>query len=121
MAIYGLALTVALHSAANVTDIPLRQNDFCAGSPLTVGTAYRGATVTDIHTVDNAHGRPVGWIYTMSTGPSFLQANNRMSSEDQRALNLSAADAPSEPRVRPSRLPVDLDVKACDPAEVRVY
>jgi len=121
VAIYGLALTVALHSASSVSDAPLHPNDYCAGSPLTVGTAYRGATITDIHTVDNAHGRPVGWIYTMSTGPSYLQANERMSADDQHALSLSAGDALSEPRARPARLPVDLDVKACDPAEVGVY
>jgi hypothetical protein len=118
---HGLALTVALHSGASVTDAPLQQNDFCAGSPLTVGTEYRGATVTDIHMLENAHGRPVGWIYTMSTGPSYLQANERMSADDQHALSVSTGDALSEPRVRPARLPVDLDVKACDPAEVRVY
>jgi hypothetical protein len=118
---YGLALTVALHSAASATDVSLRQNDFCAGSPLTVGTAYRGATVTDIHTVENAHGRPVGWIYSMSTGPSYLQANERMSADDQHALSVSAGDALSEPRARPARLPVDLGVKACDAAEVGVY
>jgi hypothetical protein len=44
-----------------------------------------------------------------------------MSADDQHALSVSTGDALSEPRVRPARLPVDLDVKACDPAEVRVY
>jgi len=119
MAIYGLALTAALHSA--VSDVSLRQNEFCAGSPLTVGTEYRGATVTDIHLLENAHGRPVGWIYTMSTGPSYLQANERMSADDQHALSVSAGNALSEPRTRPARLPVDLLIKVCAPADVGVY
>jgi hypothetical protein len=101
--------------------VTLHANDFCAGSPLTIGAPYHHEVVTDIHTVDNAHGRPVGWIYTMSSGSSYLQANRRMSAEDQRALHVTALGGPSEPRIRPERLPVDLDVQPCKASQVRVY
>jgi hypothetical protein len=121
MAIHSLVLAATMASAANVSAVHLGPNDFCAGSPLVVGTTYRGATVTDIHTLDRADGPAVGWIYTMSTGPSFLQANQRMSLEDQKELNVSAGESLSEPRVRPERLPVDLEIQPCKPSQVSVY
>ncbi len=121
MAIHNLLLAAALGSATHASHVQLGANDFCAGSPLTVGTVYRGETVTDIHTVDSAHGRPVGWIYTMSGGPSLLQANHGMPAEDQRALDISTGDALSEPRSRPAQLPVDLQVEACKSSQVRMF
>jgi hypothetical protein len=121
MAIHSLLLAAALGSTAQASRVQLGPNDFCAGSPLTVGTMYRGKMVTNIHTVDSSQGRPVGWIYTMSAGPSLLQANHRMSTEDQRALDISTGDALSEPRSRPAQLPVDLEVEACKPSQVRMF
>jgi hypothetical protein len=110
MAIHSLLLAAALGSTAQASRVQLGPNDFCAGSPLTVGTMYRGKMVTNIHTVDSSQGRPVGWIYTMSAGPSLLQA-----------IDISTGDALSEPRSRPAQLPVDLEVEACKPSQVRMF
>ncbi|MFY9780187.1 MAG: hypothetical protein WAJ85_06730 [Candidatus Baltobacteraceae bacterium] len=121
MGIFGLTLVAALSAAQASSDRRLRANDFCAGSPLTVGLVYNGSTVTDIHVVAGSHGEPVGWIYTMSRGPSYLQANYRMSIADQQALKLSAGEAVSNLRERPPGLPADLDVRPCAPSEIELY
>jgi hypothetical protein len=44
-----------------------------------------------------------------------------MSTEDQRALDISTGDALSEPRSRPAQLPVDLQIEACKPSQVRMF
>jgi hypothetical protein len=93
--------------------------DFCAGSPLAVGSQLaNGSTVTDIHVVANEGGYPVGWIYATSRGDSYLQADSQMPLDDQQALRARAGEAVSGLRPKPRSLPPDLAVRACRPSEI---
>jgi hypothetical protein len=93
--------------------------DFCAESPLAVGSQIpNGATVTDIHVIANSGGYPVGWIYATSRGDSYLQTWSRMPLEDQHALHALAGEAVSDLRPKPNSLPPDLAVRACRPSEI---
>jgi DNA-binding transcriptional LysR family regulator len=56
----------------------------------------------------------------MSSGPSYLQVNYRMSAGDQQALKLSAGEAVSNLRSQPDGLPPDLDVRPWSPSEIQV-
>ena len=101
--------------------IHLQYNDFCAGSPLTVGASYGDGNVTDIHVVTNPHDVAVGWIYQLSSGRSYLQANHRMSGEDQQSLKVTAYEAVSQLRPKPKGLPIDLNVRPCLASEVSSF
>jgi hypothetical protein len=111
---FGLVMRVA--------DVRLQPNEFCAGSPLTIGAQIENSgTVEDIHVVVNPHDLAVGWIYESSHGQSYLQANRRMTAADQQALKLSAGEAVSELRPKPNGLPIDLNVRGCLPAEISTF
>ncbi len=97
----------------------LGYDDFCAQSPLAIGSELpSGGTVTDIHVIANSGGQPVGWIYATSRGDSYLQTWSRMPLEDQQALHAPAGEAVSTLRPRPNNLPPDLAVRACRPSEI---
>ncbi len=98
----------------------LGTNDFCAESPLAIGSQIpSGSTVTDIHVIANSGGYPVGWIYETSRGESYLQTWSRMPLEDQQALHAPAGDAVSDLRPKPLHgFPPDLAVRACRPSEI---
>jgi hypothetical protein len=99
--------------------VHLQAFDSCAGSPLTVGAATAaGGSVSDIHAIVNAHGKPVGWIYSIAGEKSYIQGNDAMSVDDQRALALTVKSGTSELRPRPKSLPIDLAVRACLASEV---
>jgi hypothetical protein len=114
-----VAAAASLRPAAG--EIALQPNNFCAGSPLTIDALHGGSSVTDIHVVVNPRNEPVGWIYLMAGGRSYLQANERMSAGDQRALDLRAGDSLSELRSKPAGLPSDLNVRACRGSEIGTF
>jgi len=115
-------LVVALAAPVSAAEVHLQYNEFCAGSPLTIGAPIEaGGSVEAIHVVVNPHDLPVGWIYESSRGQSYLQANRRMTVTDQQALKLVAGEAVSELRPKPNGLPIDLNVRGCLPSEVSTF
>lgn len=109
----------ALSGPTVVRAVELGNNEFCAESPLAVGSQMpSGATVTDIHVIANSGGYPVGWIDATSRGDSYLQTWSRMPLGDQQALHAPAGEAVSNLRPKPNSLPPDLAVRACRPSEI---
>ncbi|GAC1475818.1 MAG: hypothetical protein NVS2B8_07700 [Vulcanimicrobiaceae bacterium] len=100
----------------------LHAYDYCAQSPLTVGSPFSGAgRIADIHVIADATDAPVGWIYRSDRGRSFLQANAKMSSDDQATLGVASHDAVSNLRARPTTLPEGLHIRPCRASEIARY
>lgn len=100
----------------------LHHNDYCAGSPLTMGSSFSGGgKIVDIAVVADADGTPVGWVYASSLGKRLVQANAKMDADAQSALGINARDAVSNLHVRPASLPVGLTVRRCRAEEIARY
>ncbi|GAC1543476.1 MAG: hypothetical protein NVS3B16_09870 [Vulcanimicrobiaceae bacterium] len=118
-----LTLTIAAEAvSAKSADPALRTHDYCAGSPLTIGSAFSGGgRIRDIAVVTEGSDVPVGWVYTDSLGKRTIQANARMSAEHQAALKLRAHSAVSNLHPRPATLPEGLAVRRCRASEIARY
>ncbi len=115
----ALAALAATTNATGARGARLRAYDYCAQSPLTIGSPFENAgRVADIHVIADATGAPVGWIYQSDRGRSFMQSNAKMSADDQSTLKLSAHNAVSNLRARSAALPPDLTIRSCRPSEI---
>ncbi len=100
----------------------LTTNEYCAGSPLTMGSPFSGGgRIVDIAVIANAHDAAVGWTYAGSLGRRLIQANSHMSPADQAALKVNARGAVSNLHPRPVKFPSDLSVRRCRAAEIARY
>ncbi len=118
-----LSLGLALGAAPGVLAAPaLTTYDYCAGSPLTIGSRFSGGgRIVDIAVVADRKDVPVGWVYSGSSGKRLIQANAHMATEDQAALKLHARTAVSNLHPRPAALPPGLIVRRCRAKEITRY
>ncbi len=119
VSLVAVATLAVATSPADARSARLRSYDYCAQSPLTMGSPFENAgNVADIHVIADKTDAPVGWIYQSDRGRSFMQSNAKMSADDQTTLKLSAHNAVSNLRARAAVLPPDLTIRACRPSEI---
>jgi len=118
----GLLATAPTTGSAEAQSHALRTYDYCAKSPLTMGSAFEHAGhIANIRVLADSSDVPVGWVYVSDRGHSYVQANAKMSAQDQGALRLPAHNAVSNLRLRPTSLPADIRVRACRASEIARY